>query len=330
MCLSWLIKPNDMSRNVILFIFLGSVFIFSCSKSGNSGPNNSGNGNSNNNNNNPAPAVTISTSLLKISIPGNCSQTITISNSGPKGSTLKYTVADDGALGGFLNFNNASGSLAAGSSINISVNIKTQFINTSPSLAGASLVLNIYTPGASNYTKTPVSIAIKSVADITGTWNGTWNGTTVSGHNPNQPGMVDTVSGTWVLNVQSVDTAKMTATGSLTWVGNDAYWTYTYDLNGNITSTTAEPFPVNRTINFDATNTTITNPTGCVGYQLTILGFKGAANPSDAFYGPMFSAAFDVINNKAVSIGVGFSTHPYAPVTWATFVSSGTVNGTKQ
>jgi hypothetical protein len=64
--------------------------------------------------------------------------------------------------------------------------------------------------------------------------------------------------------------------------------------------------------------------------QLTIAGFKNQPNPSDAFYGPMFVGYFDISSGNVSTEGVGFSTHPYAPVTFATNVSSGSVTGKKQ
>jgi len=327
---------------IIFFVLLGLFAINSCVKD-------PGNQNKPSNHNDttqnsvdttkitpPSPAITITQGPLTILLPGNCQQSFTITNSGPQGSTLNYTVADDGALGGFLSFTNGTGSLGSGKSNIVLVSVKPAFVSANPSLAGSSLVLNVYTPKATNFTKVPVSINIKSVNSITasliGTWAGTWSGTSIGANNPGQAQPQTPISGTWTINLQTVDTVAMTATGTLTWNGADAYWTYTYDKNGLITAATPNQFVPNRTIKFDATNTSFSYDAApsCAAIHLTIEGFKNQPNPSDAFYGPWFSADFDVSSNTVTTQGNGFSTHPYAPVTLATTSSSGTVTGKKQ
>jgi hypothetical protein len=324
-----------------LIVSAGIVLIYSCQKEG------GGKNQSNNNNNNndttqkaaPAPTVSVTTSPLTVLLPNNCQQSFTITNTGPAGSTLNYTVADDGALSGFLNFSPSAGVLGPGNSVTISVNIKPAFINANPSLVGSSLVLNVYTPKASNLVKVPVPIKVKGISSIAplfiGTWAGTWTGASQGANNPNQTPPSAPVNGTWTLNLTSIDTVGLTAAGSLTWDGTDVYWTYTYDKNGLIITATPNAFIPNRTIQFDATNTTFsynTSANGCSQSEihLTISGFLNQPNPSDAFYGPWFSANFDIGANTVTTAGNGFSTHPYAPVTFATFVSSGTVTGKKQ
>jgi hypothetical protein len=328
---------------IIFFVLIGSLVINSCQKDGNDQNKSSGSQNKSSNNQDttqntlPAPAVSITQTPLTILLPNNCQQTFTIKNTGPQGSILNYTVADDGALSGFLSFTNGTGSLNSGMSTTIMVSVKPSFVSSNPSLDGASLVLDVYTPKASNYTKIPVPVSIKSIASITssfiGTWSGTWVGNSYGRNNPSQAQPSSPISGTWLLVLKTIDTAAMTATGSLTWDGTDAYWTYVFDTNGLITSATPVPFIPNRTIQFDATNTTFSYPTGganCTSLHLRIGGFDNQPNPSDAFYGPQFTADFDVSSNTVTSAGVGFSTHPYAPVTFDTNVSSGTVSGTKQ
>jgi hypothetical protein len=330
------------TRSIILVILLALFVINSCKKDG------GGQNQSNNNNNNkdttkntppPAPTVSITQTPLTILLPNNCQQSFTITNTGPQGSTLNYSIADDGALGGFLSFTNGTGALGPGASATIGVTVKAGSVNSNPSLVGASLVLNVYTPKASNFVKVAVPVNIKSIAGIAssliGTWSGTWTGNSYGANNPTQAQPSAPISGTWTINLKTVDTATMTATGSLTWNGADAYWTYTFDKNGLITSATPNLFKPDRTIQFDATNTTFiynSSQGGCSQSDilLTISGFKNQPNPSDAFYGPQFTGDFNVITNTVISIGNGFSAHPYAPVTFATNVSNGTITGKKQ
>src|ERR1700733_7079811 len=138
---------------IILIILFASLAISSCQKS------DSGHQSSNNNNNNnqdttkntpPAPMVSITQTPLTVLLPDNCQQSFTIKNTGPQGSTLNYTVADDGALSGFLSFTNGTGALNSGVSTTITVSVKAAFVSSSPSLVGASLILDVYTPKASN------------------------------------------------------------------------------------------------------------------------------------------------------------------------------------
>jgi hypothetical protein len=328
---------------LILLALLGLFIINSCQKDRN-GQNKSSNSNTDTTKNNPpppvSPIVTIAQTPLTILLPNDCSQSFIITNTGPQGSTLNYTVADDGALGGFLNFTNGTGSLAAGSSATIMVSVKPAFVNSKVSLVGSSLVLNIYTPKASNYTKVPVPVKIKSISGILplfiGTWTGTWIGKSYGRNNPTEAQPSSPVSGTWTLTLKTIDTIGLTATGSLTWNGTDAYWTYIIDKNGIITTATPNSFIPNRTIQFDAANATFTydavGGSGCIQSQihLIIAGFDNKPNPGDAFYGPWFSAVMDISSNTAFSSGNGFSTHPYAPVTFDTNFSNGTITGKKQ
>jgi hypothetical protein len=335
---------------LILLVLSGLFMMHSCKKDGGGNNGNSDQNNNNNNNkdknkdtttNNPppviSPAVTVAQTPLTILLPQNCMQSFTITNSGPQGSTMDYTVADDGALGGFLSFTNAAGTLNSGASVTIAVSVKPAFINASPSLIGASLVLDVYTPKATNFTKIPVPVKIKSITGIApllvGTWAGTWTGSSYGINNPGQAQPTSPVSGTWTVVINTIDTVALTATGSLTWNGTDAYWTYIFDTNGLITTATPVAFIPDRTIQFDKTNTTFSYPTpgsNCTMLHLRIGGFDNQPNPSDAFYGPQFTADFDIGTNTVSSTNAGFSAHPYAPGTFATNVSSGTVTGKKQ
>jgi hypothetical protein len=330
--------------NIILIVLLWLCVINSCKKDGGNQDQSSNNSNNKDTTKTttpptPVPIALVTATPLAIFLPNNCPQSFTITNTGAAGSLLNYTVADDGALGGFLTLGMTSGQLGAGASATITVAIKTAFVNATPSLKGASLVVDVYTPNASNYTKVAVPVNVKGIASITpqfiGTWSGTWAGMSYGANNPGQAQPSSAVSGTWTINLQKIDTVAMTATGSLTWNGTDVYWTYTYDKNGLITAATPNQFIPNRTIQFDATNTTfmyVSSFNGCSSsmIQLTIAGFMNKPNPSDAFYGPNFVGNFDISSGAVSTVGVGFSTHPYAPVTFATFVSSGSVTGKKQ
>lgn len=313
-----------MKSPVIVLIGLSALLIVnSCKKVG---------GNQNNNIP-PAPTVSIIQSPITVLLPNNCPQQFTISNTGPQGSLLNYTVADDGALKGFLSFGPYAGTLKSGENVTISVNITPASVNSNPSLIGASLVLDVYTPNASNFTKTPVPVYVKSINSIApsfaGTiWGGSWLGKSI--------GFISTepVSGTWTLNLQALDTVAKTATGSLTWNGADVYWSYVYDKNGLITSAIANPFIPNRTIKFNAANTTFsyTAPANSCSQSeiyLTINGKQSAGSVYNA-YGPGISANFDINSNIVYPAGFGFETHPYSPDSSSSSISTGKISGKKQ
>lgn len=334
-----------MTKPSLFFLVLAGLFIINSCKKVGDGQNQTSNNNSKSQDTTSkkdtviSPAVSIAQSPLTVLLPNNCGQSFTITNSGPKGSLLNYSVADDGVLKGFLDFSPVTGSLLPGASDTIRVSVKPNLVNSTPSLVGSSLVLNVYTPKASNYTKIAVPVNIKSIAVITplfiGTWSGTWTGVSTGRNNPGQAQPSTSVSGTWTLDLKTLDTVSMTATGSLTWNGTDAYWTYTSDNNGLITSASHHPFTPNRTIQFDAANATFhysSTPGGCSESEihLTIDGSFNQPNPSDGFYGPWFNANFNIDTKTVVTEGNGFLTHPYAPVTFDTGLSSGTVTGKKQ
>lgn len=159
-------------------------------------------------------------------------------------------------------------------------------------------------------------------------WAGTWTGSSFGRNNPGQPQPTAPVAGSWILDLQAVDSAHNTASGTLTWTGKDAFWTYEILPNG-LTVPTAHDFIPNRTIRFDSSNTTLTSPApgGGPQFHLTIEGFKNAPNPSDAFYGPWFSVDLFPNTGIAVSAGNGFSAHPYNKANFDTAISSGTVSG---
>jgi len=311
---------------IILFVLLAWFSINSCQKSG------SGHGPA------PRPIVSITQTPLNILLPENCMQVFTITNTGPKGSTLSFTVKDDGALQGFLEFGGvSSGSLASGASVNIDVEINPSFENDQ-SLIGAVLVLDVYTPQASNFTKIPVPVNVKSINSIAqslvGTWSGTWSGQTGT-TTPVEP--AEPVSGTWTLNVTAIDTASKTITGSIKWQGNDAYWDFVYVTPyPAVSSATLTAVPVNDDIQLDASNTSFFYDGGKPGQNtcvqsvigLTITNGNGTNDSANGDDLGRFIADFNVVLNKIAGTGTNlFNTTPTANTGQG---SSGGVAGSKQ
>ena len=159
-------------------------------------------------------------------------------------------------------------------------------------------------------------------------WTGTWSGESFGRNSPGQPQPRSPVAGTWILDLQFVDTVHNTASGTLTWNGRDAYWTYEALPNGSVVAT-AHDFIPDRTIQFNSSNTTLTSPLPGAGpqFHLNIEGYAGAPNPSDAFYGPRFSVDIYPDSGVVMSAGIGFSAHPYNKDNFDTAFSSGTVSG---
>ena len=191
--------------------------------------------------------------LLKhtILLPDNCPKSFTIANVGTLQSTLDYVVADDGGLGGFLDFTNGVGSMQIGNNSVVSVTVDPRFVTGEPTLVGATLGLSIYTPQASNVIKSFVSFDIRSTDDaLIGTWSGTWSGVgyggSVQGSNsdPTVP-----INGNWVMQIDSVDFSTGNLGGTLTWTGTDAVWSNDglmptlVSVNTTTTFTTANTLP---------------------------------------------------------------------------------------
>lgn len=293
----------------------------------------------------PKGVLSVTGAPLDIYLPDNCEDTFVITNVGPKDSTLDYAVVDcvigtgdinPCALAGFLNVVNPTGSLESGQSATIRISVKPDFVNASPSLVGDDLGLDVYTPDASNYVKFPVLVHIRDVGDVAerlfGTWSGNWSGTSFGPHAAGQPQPTAPISGNWVLNLQTVDLAHQTATGTLTWTGTDIYWT-SATVNGTFVATPNNFIP-NRTITFGPANTTLTYSGfgGCTlghSFHLTVDGTAGAPNPSDKFYGPWFNINLNADLAIATTAGNGFLTHPYNPANFDTGLNSGNVSGTK-
>lgn len=198
-------------------------------------------------------------------------------------------------------------------------------LNLSPATANGPAALNAHSDTENNLKQNDPAEALVRI------WTGTWTGSSFGRNNPGQPQPTAPVAGNWILDLQAVDSAHNTASGTLTWTGKDAFWTYEILLNG-LTVPTAHDFIPNRTIKFDSSNTTLISPApgGGPQFHLTIEGFKNAPNPSDAFYGPRFSIDLFPNTGIAVSAGNGFSAHPYNKANFDTAVSSGTVSGSTE
>ena len=270
--------------------------------------------------------------LPPICLPANPPQTFTISNAGPQGSVLDYQVINDGALAGFLEIGNASGSLNAGQSQQISVEVLDEFTEDE-TLINANLIVDVYTPEASNYIKVAIGQPIVGIAEVAqklvGTWTGTWSGQSQFTCDINVVPISATASGNWSLTIDSVamtddlsaDSTTGSATGSITWDGDDVVWSCTG--SDNMTPTPG-PFIPNRTLVFDATLATLTaDANSCNGGNVLLnVDASGPGGPGDQ-YGPSVSAT---LSADALTIeSGGFTTNPYNAD--ETFVTQGTVTG---
>ncbi len=108
------------------------------------------------------PTVSINPITLTIPLPANTPQTFVIANTGGSDSNMSYLVADNEALGGFLNVQNGLGSVQGGGSTTVTVSVLPEFASDTGlgSLVGATLGLNVYTPQASNFVRTDVAVYI--------------------------------------------------------------------------------------------------------------------------------------------------------------------------
>lgn len=277
------------------------------------------------------PLVICSSISSPIVVPGNCWVSFTIANAGPAGSKLNFTLADTGALGGFLESSTMSpGPLLSGQSTTVNVRIYPRLL---AGITQMDLALTVNTPGAGNFVSTPVSVKVRFVEnaaiELLGTWAGTWSGNTFGPNNAGEAKPVQSVGGNWSINLQSVNIAEGTASGTLTWTGNDYYWHYDLDNNtGRIINVVAMPFAANRAIGFNSTNTALQYSSSNCTYRITIDIGKNAVN-AEQFYGPWFSADIDLTKNQLQSAGTGFVTHPYNPANGSTWTSNGSVTGKK-
>jgi PKD repeat protein len=257
-----------------------------------------------------------------IYLPNNCENGFAICNVGAPGSILNYVIGD---VAGYYNVSNKSGSLKAEEVIFIHVTSKF-----SQSLGTSSLEI---VSNASNGKSFFVSFARKSIVEeaknILGTWRGTWSGKSYGAANPTEPLPDTAVGGTWALEVMSFDTTDSSATGTLTWNGNDAYWKYQIDGFGKITKATPVDFPTNFSIVLDKKNFKFILPAPggpCHVYRLLINNqIKSSAYGK---YGPLFSLDVDLVTNAGVTNGSAmYIAWPYAP-TFINNLSSNQSNGT--
>jgi hypothetical protein len=286
-----------------------------------------------------SPEVTVSENSVSLSLPGNCQKSFTISNTGPQGSSLNYSIKDDGAVSGYLDFTNSSGTLLSGQSATITVSIKADSTGTHPIPMNSLMVLDIYTPEATNYVKVPVSVSISNnysaYSALLGTWSGTWKGIskdTIQGG----AGYLSQINGTWQINFLNIDTIKESISGTLIWKGTDTYWTPDNPANGFV-SVLPNQLNVNKTINFDSSNSTIAvNPASPCGTFIITIGSAGPRGSlsADEFYGPIITADLN-IEAKTISqnkiTNIGFITHPYNPTTSEVMPipSNGSLSGAK-
>ena len=204
--------------------------------------------------------------LHYIWLPYNCPVSFVIANEGTVG-TLKYSIDDVGALGGFLDYTNGSGSLDPGQSATINVTVDPLFTYTGlGSLDEDVHVLTINTPNASNYKKTVVSVHIRDYAvevkeKLCGTWQGTWTGTSIG-----PSSKTAALNGTWTFNLLSVDWSKNTGTATLLWSGNEAWWDYWLGAEVN-TNATPHYVNINRSYVFNDKVTEITGISPCDEYN---------------------------------------------------------------
>lgn len=203
--------------------------------------------------------------LHTILLPYNCSVSFVIVNEGPVGTILNYSIADNGALGGFLDYTNGVGALKSGEFATISVSVDPNFTKTGLGGLGegfgSELALNIFTPVASNFTKTFVTVHVldfeKEVQKLIGTWNGTWSGYSYG------PKKTTPVNGTWTLNLLTIDWLHESVTATLTWSGTDAWWDhYLNDAEADLS--TPHYFNVNKTFVFSSKISSINGPRPCI------------------------------------------------------------------
>ncbi len=197
----------------------------------------------------PLPVLTVYPNSLTNVLPEiGCStyywgpSNFTIRNDGPPGSVLNYVVADDGALGGFLDFNGVQepvfGSLSSGNATNVLVSVDDRFVNDWWGLA--TLVVDVYTPDIHPKLSNPVSVTVDSWQTmLQGPWSGGWS------------------SGSWSVSFDQLTLTNLAgipswmtfaASGTVTLAGSPITYQY-YDctLQTNLTG----EYSMNRTFQFD-------------------------------------------------------------------------------
>jgi hypothetical protein len=244
------------------------------------------------------------------------------------GSTLNYLAVDSNDE---LEIQNTSGSLESGNSATVSVRVQPRWVGN-PAFVTSHTYFTVLTPDALNFTQLPLGLAIKDNAEIAlgllGTWNGTWSGTSRGRDFPGVTTPTAPVSGTWILKIDSVDIVNHSASGTLTWKGTDAFWTYTVDGP----PATSHPFTPDRTIPFGSGNTQLNNMTfmGCNQghhFQLIING-GNLPFPHDG-YGPTIIIDMFVDSGTVPGGPTSFNANPYNPQNGDVALSHGQLTGTK-
>jgi hypothetical protein len=277
----------------------------------------------------PKPKVDIRPLRDTLYVPDNCPRTFVITNTGPPGSTLDYRVVDSN---GWIEVVNPLGSLPSGSNVTISTRIHPHLLGNLDLLPTETFVV-LETPDASNYISIPIGFSVRNVNVIgqalLGDWSGTWSGTSQGRDNPGQTTPTTPVDGTWVLNLQSVDITNHTASGTLTWNGTDAYWTYAVNGDGTVTST-PHPFIPNRTFAFNSMNTRLDSSGfgNCANGHRFHLTITGPLPPTDP-YGPWFSVELNIDSGAATTTGNAFNANPYNSSNGDVALSHGNVIGSK-
>ena len=192
--------------------------------------------------------------ISSILLPNNCGVSFAVCNIGPKGTVLDYSIVESQ---GYLVCTPSAGTVVAGQASTISVSMDPRLINNN---AWTQLVLEVYTPTASNYTKSLAAIRIENMDDyvskklcdsLCGTWSGSWSGTSSASY----AGPSASVAGTWSLNLEGFDIIGASGGpvhdskvyGTLSWEGTDAYWSGLSNI--------LHQNPVNKTIILNSSNT---------------------------------------------------------------------------
>ncbi len=273
---------------------------------------------------NTGPGVAFSATSVQLVVPKGCGGEIWVKNTG--NIAFKIAVKDDATHAGILDFAGDSTEVQPGDSVRINITVKAGMLDKAQLLTGDILVLKAYSIANNISIEQDIQVTIETVASLTGNWAGTWNGVAV----PKQDTCIcqvtnpaDSVHGTWGIQLNKIDALRQKIlSGTITWQGNDVYYTYTYFASGKVASSTPHPFVAAETFVLDSTNTTI-SPDFCNGFFLVITDNR----PND--YRLMLQAEFDAVSGKVYTTGNGFLTHPY-DLNHSYNYSAGMVAGARQ